>query len=135
MSSENPLPSVQTKATPGPAPGGLGRGLFASTTVQTGEDVLHITSPFVAVLDTQRLGDTCAGCLGKRQLETGSSLKGCTGCQVVKYCDKVTFPFHDHICQYHSLIFISDMSSKRLEISSLARVPNLPESEASDSTK
>ncbi|KNG85894.1 SET and MYND domain protein [Aspergillus nomiae NRRL 13137] len=88
MSLETLLPSVHTKATPGPAPGGLGRGLFASNTIKIGEDVLHITSPFVAVLDTPRLSDTCSGCFGNKPVHHGGSLKNCTGCKVVKYCDK-----------------------------------------------
>ncbi|GKZ16576.1 hypothetical protein AbraIFM66951_000191 [Aspergillus brasiliensis] len=50
---------MNTKTTPQPAPGGLGRGLFASTDIAVGEEVLHIPVPFVAVLDTEHLGDTC----------------------------------------------------------------------------
>ncbi|PYH39292.1 S-adenosylmethionine-dependent methyltransferase [Aspergillus neoniger CBS 115656] len=50
---------MNTKTTPQPAPGGLGRGLFASTDIAVGEDVLHIPVPFVAVLDTEHLGETC----------------------------------------------------------------------------
>ncbi|KAB8233323.1 S-adenosylmethionine-dependent methyltransferase [Aspergillus alliaceus] len=89
MSLEAPLSSVQTRATQGPAPGGLGRGLFASDNINIGEDVLHITSPFVAVLDTQRLGDTCSGCLGSYHLQQRSpTLNRCAGCKVVKYCNR-----------------------------------------------
>ncbi|XRM48582.1 hypothetical protein ABZX51_011497 [Aspergillus tubingensis] len=80
---------MNTKTTPQPAPGGLGRGLFASTDIAVGEDVLHIPVPFVAVLDTEHLGEVCSGCFGQRQLEEeGIALKGCRGCGVVKYCDK-----------------------------------------------
>ncbi|PYI05835.1 SET and MYND domain protein [Aspergillus sclerotiicarbonarius CBS 121057] len=80
---------MSTKTTPRLAPGGLGRGLFASTDIAVGESVLDIPIPFVAVLDTQRLEDTCSGCFGQKQLENEEiSLKACTGCQVVKYCDK-----------------------------------------------
>ncbi|KAL4914717.1 hypothetical protein BDW62DRAFT_189911 [Aspergillus aurantiobrunneus] len=93
MPQSAPAPSIQTKTTPGPAPDGLGRGLFASTDLRAGDDVLHIESPFVAVLDTERLEDTCSGCFGKRQLESDPEVKivpkACTGCQVVKYCDKM----------------------------------------------
>lgn len=89
-----PFP-VQPKATPGPAPEGMGTGLFASSDIATGQDVLHIKVPFVAVLDTARLEDTCSGCFGKKQFENDQiELKSCTGCQVVRYCDKVwIFPF------------------------------------------
>ncbi|PWY74583.1 SET and MYND domain protein [Aspergillus sclerotioniger CBS 115572] len=80
---------MSAKTTSRPAPGGLGRGLFASTDIAVGENVLDIPIPFVAVLDTQRLEDTCSGCFGQRQLENEEiTLKACTGCQVVKYCDK-----------------------------------------------
>lgn len=87
---------MNTKTTPQPASGGLGRGLFASTDIAVGEEVLHIPVPFVAVLDTEHLGEVCSGCFGQRQLEEeGIALKGCRGCGVVKYCDKVkTCPLH-----------------------------------------
>ncbi|KAL4807180.1 hypothetical protein BDV18DRAFT_113838 [Aspergillus unguis] len=94
MSNFPSLPSVKTKAFPAPAPNGQGRGLFVSVDLKPCDDILHIRSPFVAVLDTERLEDTCSGCFGKRQLESevesGSrlGLKACTGCQVVRYCDK-----------------------------------------------
>ncbi|OOF96521.1 hypothetical protein ASPCADRAFT_129601 [Aspergillus carbonarius ITEM 5010] len=82
---------MSAKTTSRPAPGGLGRGLFASTDIAVGENVLDIPISFVAVLDTQRLEDTCSGCFGQRQLDNEDiALKACTGCQVVKYCDKVT---------------------------------------------
>ena len=91
MSYETPLPSVRTKTISSPVPNGMGTGLFASLDIRTGEDILKISSPFVAVLDTPRLTDTCSGCFGKRQAIADQSvdLKACTGCQVVKYCDKV----------------------------------------------
>ncbi|KAH8432153.1 S-adenosylmethionine-dependent methyltransferase [Aspergillus melleus] len=89
MSLTTEFPSISTKANPGQAPGGLGKGLFASTNLKTGEDVLSIQNPFVAVLETPRLDDTCSGCFGKRQLENAdATLKACTGCQVVEYCDR-----------------------------------------------
>jgi SET and MYND domain-containing protein len=68
----------------------MGNGLFAKTDIKPGEDVLHIKTPFVAILDSPRLEDTCAGCFGKRQMDTGNELKACTGCRVVKYCDRVS---------------------------------------------
>lgn len=125
---------MNTKTTPQPAPGGLGRGLFASTDIAVGEDVLHLPVPFVAVLDTEHLGEVCSGCFGQRQLEEeGIALKGCRGCGVVKYCDKVrktalrTF-------RTPSLTLLADMSSKRLETGPLSRMYHLSEIEASYST-
>lgn len=91
MSSQSPLPSVTTKTVPGPAPNGMGNGLFATTDIKVGEDVVHANVPFVAVLDKPRLDDTCSACFGKRQMEAGTELKACTGCRVVKYCDRVSF--------------------------------------------
>ncbi|KAJ5347130.1 zinc finger protein [Penicillium brevicompactum] len=88
MASRTALPSVTTKTVPRPAPNGMGNGLFATTDMNPGDTVLHIEAPFVAILDSPRLEDTCAGCFGKRQVETGSELKACTGCRVVKYCDR-----------------------------------------------
>lgn len=91
MSLTTEFPSISTKANPGQAPGGLGKGLFASISLKSGEDVLSTQTPFVAVLETPRLDDTCSGCFGKRQLENADAeLKACTGCQVVKYCDRVS---------------------------------------------
>lgn len=90
MASRTALPSVTTKTVPRPAPNGMGNGLFATTDMNPGDTVLHIEAPFVAILDSPRLEDTCAGCFGKRQVETGSELKACTGCRVVKYCDRVS---------------------------------------------
>ena len=84
------LPSVATKTVSRPAPNGMGNGLFAVEDIKVGEDVVHAKVPFVAVLDTPRLEDTCAGCFGKKQLQTGGELKSCTGCRVVKYCDRVS---------------------------------------------
>lgn len=90
MASRTVIPSVTTKTVPRPAPNGMGNGLFATADINPGDTVLHIEAPFVAILDTPRLEDTCAGCFGKRQMETGNELKACTGCRVVKYCDRVS---------------------------------------------
>lgn len=79
MSSRPSLPSVATKTVPRLAPDGMGNGLFAVEDIKVGEDVVHAKVPFVAVLDTPRLDDTCAGCFGKKQLQTGGELKACTG--------------------------------------------------------
>ncbi|PLB48078.1 SET domain-containing protein [Aspergillus steynii IBT 23096] len=90
MSLTTEFPSISTKANPGQAPGGLGKGLFASASLKTGDDVLTIQTPFVAVLEKPRLDDTCSGCFGKRQLgNVDAALKACTKCQVVKYCDRI----------------------------------------------
>lgn len=85
------LPGVFTDTTPGPAPNGLGQGLFATKAIPAGGDVLNIKTPFVAVLDTERLGDTCSGCFGRRYFGGDDvSLRACTGCRVLRYCDRVS---------------------------------------------
>ncbi|PKY02844.1 hypothetical protein P168DRAFT_272398 [Aspergillus campestris IBT 28561] len=89
--NNNDLPGVYTNTTPGPAPNGLGQGLFATKAIPAGGDVLNIKTPFVAVLDTERLEDTCSGCFGRRYLGGDSddvTLRACTGCRVVRYCDR-----------------------------------------------
>lgn len=90
MSQETPLPGVFTKATCA-ATDDMGKGLFASSNINTGEDVVRISSPFVAVLNTPQLDDTCSGCFGKKHAfkDKPVNLKACTRCQMVKYCDKV----------------------------------------------
>ncbi|KAL5343926.1 hypothetical protein BJX70DRAFT_3510 [Aspergillus crustosus] len=84
--------SLETKTAPGPAPNGQGRGLFATTDLRVGDTLLHVQEPFVAVLDSKRLEDTCSACFSQRQLaaspDNGITLKACTGCKVIRYCDK-----------------------------------------------
>lgn len=92
--SSNPLPFVNTKTIARPAGDGMGHGLFALTDIEMGQEVLSIQKPFVAVLDTPRLQDTCSGCFGTKPQqqqtpEEAVKLKSCTRCQVVRYCDKV----------------------------------------------
>lgn len=69
----------------------MGNGLFATKDINVGEDVLKTNRPFVAVLDTPKLEDTCSGCFGKKQFFDGAKPpKACTGCKVVRYCDRVS---------------------------------------------
>jgi SET and MYND domain-containing protein len=59
--------------------------------IPVGGTIMLIQRPFVAVLDTERLPDTCSGCLGQHHCnrDVNVELKACTGCRVVKYCNKV----------------------------------------------
>ncbi|KAK2738631.1 hypothetical protein FQN57_006949 [Myotisia sp. PD_48] len=89
-------------AAPRPAPEG-GFGLFALKTINAGDEVAYTQNSFSAVLDTDKLADACSNCFGTRMLlvqaleppEWGTrdkdiiGLKACTGCRVVKYCDKI----------------------------------------------
>ncbi|KAL2815376.1 SET and MYND domain protein [Aspergillus granulosus] len=85
MSQRFPQSNTSPEITPR-----IGRGLFATASFDTGDDVLHIDSPFLAVLETDRLDDTCAGCFGTRYFEKVGDVKlrSCSACQVPKYCDK-----------------------------------------------
>ena len=85
MASVSP-PFVSAKAIPGTTEG-MGQGLFATDDIKVAQDVVVIEKPFVAVLDTVRLPDTCSGCFRIEKIE----LKACAQCRTVKYCDKVCF--------------------------------------------
>jgi SET and MYND domain-containing protein len=83
-------------AVPKPTPN-AGTGLFAATTIYSGMNVCSFPTSLVAVLDTARLADTCSNCLGAKSYEAREiatknevHLKTCSGCHVVKYCDKVS---------------------------------------------
>lgn len=92
---ENAIPSVYTRGYPAPSPG-AGTGIFAAVDIPVGGTVMLIQRPFVAVLDTERLPDTCSGCLGQHHCsrDVNIELKACTGCRVVKYCNKVSSAYH-----------------------------------------
>jgi hypothetical protein len=84
-----------------------GAGLFAAGQIKLDEVILTVNQPLMLALDTSRLNDTCYYCL--LFLERSSSIKrndkvetktlrACTGCKIVRYCDKVRFypnSFHD----------------------------------------
>lgn len=74
----------------------VGYGLFATRDFDLGNEVLSIKTPFAAVLATEKLDDTCAGCFKSASDEGRSAenpqivtVRACTGCKVVKYCDRV----------------------------------------------
>lgn len=88
MTAEISIPGICANAAMGPAPGNMGNGLFASADIPPGGNVLVIQTPFVAALNTPSLEDTCSGCFGQR-MDENHEVKACTGCGVVKYCDRV----------------------------------------------
>ncbi|KAL4979823.1 hypothetical protein BDW66DRAFT_156888 [Aspergillus desertorum] len=124
MSNSAPLPSVRTKATPGPAANGLGTGLFAYTDIHKCDDILHIQVPFVAVLKTERLEDTCSGCFGKKHLDSYRgyevALKACAGCHVVKYCDKYCQSNDWKLAHCHECAIFRSLAPKILPINARA---------------
>jgi hypothetical protein len=87
--------NVVSKSTPR-----AGTGLFAARQIKLNEVILSVNQPLMLALDTARLNDTCYCCLLFRE-KPGSikridkaetkTLKACTGCKIVRYCDKVRF--------------------------------------------
>jgi hypothetical protein len=98
---------VSAKAIPGTTEG-MGQGLFATDDIKVAQDVMVIEKPFVAVLDTPRLTDTCSGCFRMSDIVNKIDLKACTQCRTVKYCDKVCFSviFRWSYSLIHSIRFL-----------------------------
>jgi hypothetical protein len=81
---------------------GAGRGLFAKRAFRPGDIVVSIPRPLVAEVHDEQRATTCAWCflhapadqMGRmRAASMGSpsanlELKGCTGCNMAKYCSK-----------------------------------------------
>ncbi|OJD14294.1 hypothetical protein AJ78_05343 [Emergomyces pasteurianus Ep9510] len=78
-------PQARAKQTPD-----KGLGLFATSQVRPGDNIFAITANFATVLDIERLNDTCSNCFTTTDddLKPDLILKACTGCHVVKYCDR-----------------------------------------------
>jgi hypothetical protein len=84
-----------------------GTGLFAARQIKLNEAILSVDQPLMLALDTPRLNDTCYCCLlflersgsiKRNDKAETKTLKACTGCKIVRYCDKVRVcpgPFHD----------------------------------------
>jgi hypothetical protein len=75
-----------------------GNGLFATRQIKLKNTILSVNQPLMLALDTPRLKDTCYCCLAyidksgqiKRDDKSkAKTLKACTGCHTVRYCDKV----------------------------------------------
>lgn len=86
---------IEASAVPKTAPGGAGTGLFATSTIKTGQAVFNLPATFSTVLSTERLADACSNCFANApyaanvMADVGIKLRFCTGCRVVKYCGKV----------------------------------------------
>lgn len=100
---------------------GMGNGLFAATNIVMGQEILRIQKPFVAVLDSPRLRDTCSACFGIRRLQRNcgldegghdDALKACTRCQVVRYCDKVRIFHYQPVKSSFSLLILVFISPR-----------------------
>ncbi|KAM5494755.1 hypothetical protein MaudMau93_000053 [Microsporum audouinii] len=85
---------IEASAVPKTAPGGAGTGLFATSTIKTGQAVFNLPATFSTVLSTERLADACSNCFANApyaanvMADVGIKLRFCTGCRVVKYCGK-----------------------------------------------
>jgi hypothetical protein len=78
----------------------IGNGLFATTHINKGSDILTVDTPFVAVLEEKLLKRVCSGCFdtprpGKIESHEPGLVKACVRCKVVSYCDKVPLPSLD----------------------------------------
>lgn len=96
--------AVETKPTPY-----AGNGLFATELFPLSTVIIDVLRPLVQALDTPRLKDTCYHCLlflgkgGENQsyeADQKKTLRACTGCGTVKYCDKVATSLALPCCGY-----------------------------------
>ncbi|KAJ7135808.1 hypothetical protein C8R44DRAFT_952340 [Mycena epipterygia] len=75
-----------------------GRGLWTKQSCNPGQVILAV-KPHAAALSNDRLGSHCSQCFGPG---TDASLKRCTKCQAIYYCDSVCqnldWPTHKHEC-------------------------------------
>ncbi|KAJ7152676.1 hypothetical protein C8R43DRAFT_476122 [Mycena crocata] len=75
-----------------------GRGLWAKKRCAPGQ-VLLAVKPHAAALSNSRLDSHCSQCFGSG---SGATLKRCTKCQAIYYCDStcqnIDWPLHKHEC-------------------------------------
>ncbi|KAJ7686194.1 SET domain-containing protein [Mycena rosella] len=73
-----------------------GRGLWMKQSCSPGQIILAV-KPHAAALSNDRMDSHCSQCFG-----AGNSLKRCTKCQAVYYCDSmcqnIDWPLHKHEC-------------------------------------
>lgn len=74
-----------------------GNGLLVDRDIAPGEPIIRIFEPFLRVLDSPRLVDTCESCIYCLTNELGErraiNLSKCGGCGVVRYCSEVRSTF------------------------------------------
>jgi SET and MYND domain-containing protein len=72
----------------------IGLGVFATTDIKKGADVLVINTPIVALVEQKQLQTICSGCFDTSKAASIDNrrpglVKACARCKVVYYCDKV----------------------------------------------
>lgn len=72
----------------------IGQGLFATTAIRKGEDILIVEAPLVALVEEKQLSTICSGCFdtgqpGSIDADDSEPVKACVRCHVVHYCGKV----------------------------------------------
>ena len=98
---------------------GQGNGLVAARDISPPNQLLFVRQPLMVALDNARLQDTCYQCLRpsvseqSHFLPRGSedlNLKACTGCQIVKFCDRTCQKlawsrYHKHECKIYGKLY------------------------------
>ncbi len=95
MASPNALGSAEIRpceALPGQV------GLYAMADIPEGEEVIAIREPWLLVVDSEHLDETCNTCFAWTSPRRGFTavsddevtLKTCLGCRTVRYCSKVS---------------------------------------------
>jgi SET and MYND domain-containing protein len=92
--------SARTEVRPAKQDGiSIGFGVFATTDIVKGADVLILDQPPIALVEEKQLKNICSGCYDTSQGRSIDNrrpglVKACVRCKVVSYCDKVLlFPF------------------------------------------
>ncbi|RVD82708.1 uncharacterized protein DFL_007123 [Arthrobotrys flagrans] len=75
----------------------VGRGVFASTIIPAGTEILSVADPLICIPDEAHLDTCCHYCMAEATDEASYvnqayrppvKLSYCLGCRVVKYCSK-----------------------------------------------
>ena len=78
-----------------------GSGLFATKELKPGSLIFQDREPFVAVIDSPFLTKACAWCftyIEEISPDDNVKINACTGCQILRYCGKVSALFSALFC-------------------------------------
>ncbi|KDB20383.1 hypothetical protein H109_07659 [Trichophyton interdigitale MR816] len=116
---------VNASVVPRPA-GDAGRGLFATSTIKMGKEVFSMPATFSTVLSTERLNDVCSNCFANLPFgvnvmaSVDMKLRACSGCKVVKYCDKKCQSANWKLIHKHECAIYKKLYPKILPVNSRA---------------